>query len=200
MAKMKRIARQGAVFLMLALLAGCMTSHLRTSQQQAPPLFPPQAVMQSGDYRTFFAQNVAALKSCSQPDACALAHFNLSFLYCYSKSPYYDPPKALRHIAQLQAKAPQSPWAAQAMVWRGLILKQIREQSLRRRTARESLMSKQADLESKAAEEKNWQVDRQILQDEIKSKDQIIQELSKQIKGSQKIDREMEKKEKRLLH
>jgi predicted small lipoprotein YifL len=199
MAKMKRILRQGAVFLMLALLAGCMTSHLKTGQE-APLLFPPQAVMESGDYRGFLAQNVAALKSCSQPGACALAHFNLSFLYCYSKSPYYDPPKALHHISQVLAKAPRSPLAAQAMVWRDMILKQMKEQSLRRLAARQGLKSKQADLESKASEEKNWQVDRQILQDEIKSKDQIIQQLSKQLKGSQQIDLEMEKKEKRLLH
>lgn len=185
---------------MLALLGGCMTSPFGANRGVAPNLFPPQAVMKSGDYRGFFAQNVAALKSCSQTDACAQAHFNLSFLYCYGKSPYYNPPKALRHISQLEAEAPQSPWAAEAMVWRDLILRQMREQGLLRRSARESLKSKQADLANKAAEEKNWQVDRQMLQDEIKSKDQMIQQLSKQLQGSRKIDLEMEKKEKGLLH
>lgn len=65
--------------------------------------------------------------------------------------------------------------------------------------AREKLKSQAADLQNKADMEKAWQVDRQILQDEIRSKDQIIAELTRQINGTRKIDREMKKKEKGLL-
>ncbi len=195
----KRPLRQAAAFCFLALISGCMPLHFK-SESRAPLDFPPQAAMQSGDYKGFLTRNSAALKSCSATDECAVPLFNLAFLYCYPRSPYYDPPRALRFLSALIARAPKSSWAAEAMVWRELVLKEMKEKSRFRRIASQNLKTKQADLQNKASMEKNWQVDRQVLQDEINSKDQIIKELDRQLKGSRKIDIEMEKKEKRLQH
>ncbi len=200
MGKKQRILLQAGAFFIVALLSGCMPSKPVSQIAPPPPLFPPQTVMQSGDYKSFLAQNSSVLKSCSQPDTCAAALFNLCFLYCYPKSPYYDPPKAMQYISDLIAGAPESPWAAQAMVWRDLVAKQMRERNRLLGLARERRKSKEAALQNKTAMEKGWQVDRQLLQDEIRSKDEIIRELTKQLKGSQKIDLEMEKKEQGLFH
>ena len=46
----------------------------------------------------------------------------------------------------------------------------------------------------------DWDVDRQRLEDEIKSKEEIISELNRQIERSRQIDIEMEKKERGLLY
>lgn len=125
--------------------------------------------MQTGDYAAFFEENSEVLKSCQDPDKCTLALFNLSFLHCYSKSPYYDPRKGLKYIKDLIAAAPESPWAYQAKVWKDLIEKNMRQKSRKR------------------------------LEDEIKSKEETIRELNRQIERSRQIDIEMGKKERRLL-
>jgi hypothetical protein len=200
MGKKPRLVRHVAAAFIFALLTGCMPSHVQPVTV-APPVFPPQTVMQSGAYKAFLDANTAAIKACSKTNNCAEALFNLSFLYCYPQSPYYNPTKALQYISDLIAGAPKSPWAAQALVWRGLIVKAMKEKNRRRyMIQQERLKSREADLQNKAAMAKDWQVDRQLLQDEIKSKDEIIQQLTRQIKGSRKIDLEMEKKEKGLLH
>ena len=196
----QRIFCQTAVFFAIFLLSGCLPSHVRPVSGPPQPAFPPQAVMRSGDYKGFLAENSLVLKSCPEVNQCAAALFNVCFVYGYPKSPYYNPPKALQYISDLEAGAPQSRWAAEALVWRELIVKEMKERNRRRSLVREKLKTRQADLQDKAAKEKDWQVDRQILEDEIKSKDEIIGELRRQIKGSRKIDLEMEKKEKGLLH
>lgn len=184
----------------LVVLSGCVSSHVKPAPGPAWPLFPPQAVMQSGDYKGFLAQNLAALKSSPKPDQWAVAIFNLCFIYGYPKSPYYDASKALQYISDLVVGAPKSRWAAEAMVWRALIVKEMKAINRSRLMARQRLKSKEADLQNRAAKEKDWQVDRQLLQDEIKSKDEIIKELTRQLKGSRKIDIEIQKKERELLH
>ena len=201
MFKKQRFICRAAVFLTLFFLSGCLPSHVKPVLEVSPqPLFPPQAVMNSGDYKGFLTKNSQALNACPEPDRCAVALLNLCFVYGYPKSPYYDPPKALRYISDLIAGAPRSPWAAQALVWRELIARQMKEKNRCRLMTRERLKSQEADLQNKADREKDWQVDRQILEDEIRSKDQIIAELTRQINGARKIDLEMKKKEKGLLH
>ena len=200
MGKKQRILREAGAILIFVLISGCVPSHVGPAAGPAPLAFPPQAVLQSGDYKGFVAENSAALKSCSQPDKCAAALFNLCFVYSYPKSPYYDPSRALQYISDLVAGSPKSRWAAEAIVWRELIVKEMKGINRRGWIARQRLKSKEADLQNDVAKEQDWQVDRQILQDEIKSKDAIISELTKQLKGSQKIEIEMEKKERELLH
>ena len=200
MDKKQRIIRQAVAFFIFVLITGCTSSRVQPVKVVRPELFPPQAVIKSGGYKGFLDQNSATLKSCPQPDQCTVALFNLCFLYCYPKSPYYNPQKALKYISDLTTGAPESPWAAQAMVWRELTAREMKAKNRGRLLARKSLQSKQTDLENKTAMEKDWEVERQILQDEIRCKDEIIKELTRQIKGSRKIDLEIEKKEKGLLH
>lgn len=201
-----------AVFLILVLIAGCEAPKAPIVQQviQPPPLFPPQTVMQTGDYAGFFTENTEALKACQDPDKCTVALFNLAFLHSYSKSPYYDPRKALKYIEDLNTAAPESQWAYQAMVWKGLIEKnmQLQKRLLRKRPAHEGAKGKEvsepeADESTRQMESSqgvDWDVDRQRLEDEIKSKDEIIRELNRQIQKSRQIDIEIEKKERGLLY
>ena len=201
-----------AVFLILALIAGCEASKAQIVQQviQPPPLFPPQTAMQTGDYAAFLAENTEALKACQDPEKCTIALFNLAFLYSYSKSPYYDPPKALKYIEDLNTAAPESQLTYQAMVWKGLIEKnmQMQKKMLRKRPARDESKAKEAaepEAEESArqpepSQEPEWEVDRQRLEDEIKSKNEIIRELNRQIQKSHQIDIEIEKKERGLLY
>ena len=201
-----------AVFLILVLIAGCEAPKAPIVQQviQPPPLFPPQTVMETGDYAGFFTENTEALKACQDPDKCTIALFNLAFLHSYSKSPYYDPRKALKYIEDLNTAAPGSQWAYQAMVWKGLIEKnmQLQKKMLRKRPAREESKTKEvsepeADESARqqdSSQEVDWEVDRQRFEDEIKSKDETIRELNRQIQKSRQIDIEIEKKERGLLY
>lgn len=207
-----KIFRSAAFFCLFFLIAGCETSHIQPAQNTLPPpppLFAPQAVMQSGDYAGFLAQNSEALKSCQDPDKCAEALFNLSFLYCYPKSPYYDPRQGLKYIDDLIAASPGNPWTFQAKVWKSLIEKYTKKKIRKRPGTREELKGKESpepseeDLgklpDNSRETEANWDVDRQRLEGEISSKEQIIQELSRQLERSRQIDIEMEKKERGLL-
>ncbi|MGA2404046.1 MAG: hypothetical protein ABSG91_20460 [Syntrophobacteraceae bacterium] len=198
-----------AFFLIFVLLAGCASQKTQPVQQviEPPPLFPPVSVMRTGDYAGFFTENTEALKSCQDPDKCAIALFNLSFLYCYSKSPYYDPRKGLKHIEDLIKAAPESPLAYQAMVWKDLIEKGMKKKS-RKRPAREDTKAKAAPEpepdesagQAEPSQEGDWEVDRKRLEDEIRSKEEIIGELNRQIERSRQIDIEIEKKERGLLY
>ncbi len=200
MGNKKKNLRQAGIALVLMLISGCMPAHVQPVREYGAGIFPPQAAMQTGDYKGFVAENSAVLKACKNPGQCAGALFNLSFVYAYPKSPYYNPSRALQYISDLVAGAPKSPWAAEALVWRELIVREMKEANRNRWLLQKRLKSQKADLEKNAAKKRDWQVDRQLLEDEIKSKDQIINQLTKQIKGSQKIDLEMQKKERELLH
>jgi hypothetical protein len=205
-----KVFRSAAFFYIFILIAGCEPSHIQPVQSLIPPpspLFPPQTVMQTGDYAGSLAENSEALKSCQDPDKCAIALFNLSFLHCYPKSPYYDPPQGLKYIEDLIAAGPGSPWTFQAMVWKDLIEKNMEKKIRKRPATREELKGKESpesseeDLAkpSENPRETDWEVDRQRLEDEISSKEEIIKELSRQLERSRQIDIEMEKKERGLL-
>ena len=210
-----KVFRCAALFyifvLMAALRALAYCSRFSTSAPPPPPPFLPQTTMQTGDYAGFLAENSEALKSCQDPDKCAIALFNLSFLYCYPKSPYYDPQRGLKYIEDLIAAAPGSPWTFQAMVWKDLIEKNMQKKTRKRPATREELKGKEApeppeppeqDLakpsESPREPENDWEADRQRMEDEISSKEEIIKELSRQLERSRQIDIEMEKKERGL--
>lgn len=201
-----------AVFLILALIAGCEASKAPIIQQviEPPPLFAPQTTMKTGDYTVFLTENTEALKACQDPNKCTMALFNLAFVHSYSKSPYYDPRKALKYIEDLNTAAPESLWTYQANVWKGLIEKnmQMQKKMLRKRPARGESKAKEAaepEAEESArqpepSQEPDWGMDRQRLEDEIKSRDETIKELNRQIRKSHQIDIEIEKKERGLLY
>jgi hypothetical protein len=206
-----RLIIGSALFIIFAAIAGCAASQIRTVQATpAPlPLFPPQAVMQTGDYERFFNENSEALKSCEDPDKCALALFNLSFLYCYPKSPYYNPQQGLKRIDDLIAAVPGSQWTDQARVWKDIIEKDMKKRPGKRQASREDTRAKEAAGESQEQPDesgsstevyqgKDWEVDRQRMEDEIASKDEVINRLRKQLERSRQIDIEMEEKERGL--
>ncbi len=208
MLKHEIIVRTAVAFL-LVLMAACAPQQTQPVQQvvQPPPLFPPQGVIKSGDYAKFLAENSEALKSCKEPDQCTVALFNLSFLHCYSKSPYYDPPKGLKYLDDLIKGAPESIWAYQAMVWRDMVSKTIKPKS-KKRQPREEARQKEAPEASpngavqavETPQDNGWEADRQRLENEIKMQQETIQGLNKQIERSRQIDIEIEKKERGLLY
>ncbi len=179
-----KVFRCAALLYIFVLISGCETSHIQPAPNMIPPspLFPPQAVMQTGDYENFLAENYEALKSCQDPDKCTAALFNISFVYCYAKSPYYDPQQGLKYIDDLIAASPGNQWTFQAMVWKALIEKNMKEKVKKRPAARGEPKGKEA------------------LEDEISSKEEIIKELNRQLERSRQIDIEMEQKQRGLLH
>ncbi len=211
---MNSIARNicgAAVFFILIFVSGCAASNIQPVQQApppAPPVFPPQTVIQSGDYESFFVENSEVLKSCQDPDKCAEALFNLSFVHCYPKSPYYNPRLGLKYIQDLITAVPDGELTAQAMVWKDLIEKSMKK-SNGKRLKREDNKVKEASEPPEAPEdsvklvedvqERDWEADRQRMEDEIRSRNEIIEKLSKLLERSRQIDIEMEEKERGLL-
>jgi hypothetical protein len=206
-----KVLRSAALFYIFVLIAGCGPSHVAPVQEviPPPPLFAPQAVMQTGDYAGFLAENTEALISCQDPEKCTVALFNLSFLHCYPKSPYYNPPQGLKYVQDLIAAAPGSQWTFQALVWKDLIERNMKKKISKRPASREEIKGKESpespeDDSTKLSEnsretETDWEVDRQRLENEISSKEQIIKELNRQLERSRQIDIEMGKKERGLL-
>src|SRR2546425_7453008 len=82
------------VFPAVLLVAGCTRAHLPSVQPPPPPIFPPQQVMESGNYAEFLAENERALAGCVGGTGCDVTLFNLGFTYAYSQSPYRNPAKA----------------------------------------------------------------------------------------------------------
>ncbi|MEN6437814.1 MAG: hypothetical protein ABFD97_04475 [Syntrophobacter sp.] len=216
MPKFIRVFTRTTVLLFLIAVAGCASSGAEKPAQpnvSPVPIFPPQSVLQGGDYGAFRADNETALQACGEPEKCALALFNLSFVYCYSKSPYYNPSKGLLYLEDLIKGAPDSPWAYHARVWTDLLRKGMKMEA-RKRPAREDAKSKEAaagEAARQAEQQESRQpevqqdagpdaADRQRLEEEIRSRDETIKELNRQIQRAHQIDIEIEKKERGLLY
>ncbi len=196
------------VFSTCVLLAGCAPEAKQPIQQVAPQpvLFPPQAVMQTGNYAGFLAENTETLKSCDNPEKCAIALFNLSFLYCYAKSPYYNPQTGLKYIEDLIKGSPESVWTYQAMVWRDSIYRNMKKKA-KKRPAHEGAKTKETpesqpdDLaKAEPSQENDSETDRQAMEEKIQSQEETINKLNRQLERSREIDIEMEKKERGLLY
>lgn len=158
-----------AILVLLAVW-GCTRAPVVIPPPPPLPAFPPQQVMESGDYAGFLAENQKALEDCSGQSLCEVPLFNLGFAYAYPKSPFYDPGKGLRYFEELIHNYPQSPWAFQAIAWIDIMKKNITSEDKRRR-----------------------------LQGEMKSKNAAINELKQQLKRSREIDLKIEQKERELL-
>jgi hypothetical protein len=172
--------------------------------QKVLPVFPPQSVMQGGDYAAFVAENEAVLKSSPEAEPAAIALFNLGFAYSYSKSPYYNSAKGTWYLGELVNKYPETVWAYQAVTWIDLLKKSVTAES-KRRQLREELKSMQAVVEdlskqSEAPVETGAAVDRQALEEEIRARDETINKLQRQLERYRQIDKEIEKKERQLLN
>jgi hypothetical protein len=148
--------------------AGCAASPISFIWGSTP--FPPQQVMQTGDYRSFLAENQRKLDRCRGWTECDVALFNLSFIYAYPLSPYRNLRKARQYLAALQRQYPQSPWTSQGQV----------------------LM---AFMDERAAFEET----QRRLQAELRTREATIRKLLGQLDRSRDIDIEMEQKERELL-
>ena len=164
--------RMLAAAIFLFCICGCAPAPVVVLPAPPPPLpiFPPQKVMESGDYAGFLAENRQALLECNSETHCDIALFNLGFIYAYSKSPHFNQPKGLGYFEELIQLYPESPWAFQARAWIDIMKKSAVSEDKRRR-----------------------------LQGQIKSKDAAINDLKEQIKRSREIDMEIEEKERKLL-
>ncbi len=212
--RLLQILSAAALCSALILNAGCATAPKEQpfpEKTETAPLFPPQSAMKNWDYAGFLAENEAVLKTCKDPRECAVALFNLSFLYIYSKSPYYDPARGLKHLEDLVKSSPESPWSYQAQVWIDLLKKNLQKEVKKRRVRedpkpRDNAPEEPAKPPESAQENEGeadrlrLETDRQRLEEEIRARDDRIKELKGQIERSRQIDIEIEKKERGLLY
>ena len=157
----------GTVLVGILMLPGCASLPPSDTPRD---VFPPQQVMQGGNYAKFLAENRQALERCEGGSGCAVALFNVGFVYAYPQSPYHDPSKALRHFDDLIKKYPQTPSAFEGRAWRALLTQNLALEEQRRR-----------------------------LQTDLRSKDATIRTLRTQMGRSRDIDMELDKKERELL-
>jgi hypothetical protein len=157
-----------ALVLVSLLLTGCAS--LSTSLFQSQAVFPPQKVIETGDFRGFLMENQRNLSTCGEWIECDITLFNLGFVYAYPRSPYRDPQKARQYLRELHSRFPQSPWASQGQV----LL---------------AFMNEQVGLE---------EAQRQ-LRTGLRTRDAAIRKLQGQLDRSREIDIEIEKKERELL-
>ena len=170
-------------------LASCasMPSHLGRNRYN----FPPQTVMEHGDYAKFVAENQQIFEGCEDKMTCAIALFNLGFAHAYPQSPYHDPSKALLYLAELVEAYPQTPWAFQARTWITLV-----NQTLALEEARNQL---QAALRAQEATIRNLEARRNQLQATLRAQETTIRNLEARLKRSRDIDLWIDQKERKLL-
>jgi hypothetical protein len=126
--------------------------------------------MEHGNYARFAAENRQAWEQCKGGAECAVALFNLGFVYAYPKSPYYDPTAALWYFGELCQKYPQTPWAFQGQAWMAFLNERLALEDMRRR-----------------------------LQAELRTREVTIRSLQERLKRARDIDLQLEKKERELL-
>ena len=158
----------GVVLCGVLLLASCAS--LTPAPDRPRSTFPPQRVMEGGDYARFVAENRQILERCEGGTGCEVALFNLGFVHAYPQSPYHDPSKALQYFDDLIKKYPQTPWAFAGRAWRALLTENLASEEKRRR-----------------------------LQADLRSRDVTIRTLRTQLGRSRDIDIEIDKKERELL-
>lgn len=146
--------------------------------------FPPQAVMENGDYARFVTENQQSLQQCTGETACATALFNMSFVHAYSHSPYYNPARALHYLDELHKQYPQTPLAFQGQAWKTFLHEKLVLEETQRRL--------QTDLQM-------LQADLQTLQVDLRSREATIRNLQGRLKRARDIDLQIDKKERELL-
>jgi hypothetical protein len=153
---------------MCLFLAGCASSPMSSLWPQTS--FPPQKVIQNGDYKSFLAENQHNLAHCRGGTDCDVTLFNLGFVHAYPSSPYRDPQKARQYLDELRGRYPRSPWTSQGQVLLAFMNDQVSSDEAQRR-----------------------------LRAELRARDAIIRKLREQLNRSREIDIEMEMKERELL-
>ena len=181
-----RVHTQLALALIATLfLASCASMPFRFGRN--PHNFPPQAVMEHGNYAKFVAENRQTLEGCEGKTTCAVALFNLGFAHAYPQSPYHDPAKALAYLTKLVEDYPQTPWAFRGRAWITLV-----NQTLTLEAARNQL---QAALRAQKATEAVCDQ----LQAALRAQKTTIRSLEGRLKRSRDIDLRIDQKERELL-
>ena len=144
-----------------------------TARLAAPVLsiFPPQVVVETGNYSEFLVANEKQIQSCQQGEVgCDLALFNLGFVYAYEASPYRNLDKAATYFEDLVNRYPESPYVLPGKTWRTLI---------RERLAVEG--------------------DLRTVKTHLRGKDVTIRTLQEQLQRLRELEIEMQEKERELL-
>jgi hypothetical protein len=172
------------------------------------PIFPPQEVMQGGDYAGFLKANQAALAECKDDAQCAIAKFSIAFVYAYPSSPYYDLVLGLHYFNDLILKYPNSPWALQAKAWTVFMKKSIASEK-NQYQLKTKIKSKETTIKDLHKQIEQYEDNEETIKDLQKrieqSKgvepkvDKREKELEKMIERSRQIDIEMDRKERELL-
>jgi hypothetical protein len=179
-----RLCRQSPpVLLMVGLfLTGCASSPASLFRSRAA--FPPQRVIENGDYRGFLIENERNLSACGGGTECDVALFNLGFVYAYPQSPYRDPQKARQYLHELHSRFPQSPWTSQGQVLLAFVNEQVSLEEAQRRLRNEQVSLEEAQRQLRA---------------DLRSRNATIRKLRGQINRSREIDIEIDNKERELL-
>jgi hypothetical protein len=182
-------------------------------------LFPPLIPMTQGNYEVFLAENENSQRTCQDAMACAMALFNLGFVYAYPYSPYYDSRQALAYFNTLVQTYPQTPWAFQGRWWKALIQHtltietmreslqadvQLHEEVLRIhetafRTREAALRSQESTIRFQETAIRAKETTIRSQDAEIRSQDAEIRDLQERLNRSRDIDTQIDKKERELL-
>lgn len=150
------------------------------------PIFPPQEVMQGGDYAGFLRANQAALAECKDDAQCAIAKFSIAFVYAYPSSPYYDLVLGLHYFNDLILKYPNSPWALQAQAWTVFMKKSIASEK------------NQYQLKTKIKSKETTIKDLHKQIEQFEDNEETIRDLQKRIEQSKGVEPKVDKREKEL--
>jgi hypothetical protein len=200
---------------MVVLLLGGGCALFATKPEPPPPavvlpIFPPQEVMQGGDYTGFLKANQAALAECKDDAQCAIAKFSIAFVYAYPSSPYYDLVLGLHYFNELILKYPNSPWALQAQAWLAFMKKSIASEKSQYQL-KTKIKSKETTIKDLHKQIEQFEENEETIKDLQKrieqSKgvepkvdiDKREKQLEKMIERSRQIDIEMDRKERELL-
>jgi hypothetical protein len=202
----------GLLSMFVLIMGGGCVLFSKKQEQPAPvvvlPIFPPQEVMQNGDYAGFLRANQVALAECKDDEQCAIAMFGIAFVYAYPPSPYYDLSLGLHYFNGLVQKYPQSPWAHQAKAWSVFMKKSISSEKSQHQL-KTKIKSKETtikDLYKQIEQFEENEVSIKDLQKKIEQPKEVDpeidkreKELEKLIERSRQIDIEMDRKERELL-
>lgn len=198
-------------------LAAACTSPAKDAGNPAPPppqiVFPPHEAMQSGAYSVLLGENQKAMLECSKEPQCAVALFNLGFVYCYPHSPYYNLAKGLYYFDALIKSYPKNPLASEAKAWKELIKRNLVVENTQKRLKGE-LKSKDAALKElqkqvtqpkEASGNGNLEESPAVRSETPVSKEmeteneRMERDIHKKLEASQAIDAEIDQKERKLL-
>jgi len=204
----RRVREVSLLFLVCVVVACTSLAKVEVKPPPEPPkpVFPPHETMQNGTYNTLLAENQKVALECSDESLCAIALFNLGFVYSYPQSPYYNQAKGLYYFEALIKSYPQNPLASEAKAWRELIKKCILTETSKHRLKGE-LKSKDAairELQKQVSQPKETTVKDHAEQgastkEEDSETDRMESDIKKKLERSQAIDAEIDRKERQLL-